>query len=139
MYVVFGDEVLDSLEVFDVINEKTNFVVEKDLTKSTKREDVLAYKISIDVSLLNDLMKEKYDCLDDFSEDELFDEYMNFCDDLGSKISDFIENDESIVLSRAYKWDNSDDTIKSVVAICHFEVGKLKLSDVVKRLISQVD
>ena len=46
---------------------------------------------------------------------------------------------ESIINARAYKWDNSDEAIKVIIAICNYEVGELKLSDVTKRLLSQID
>ena len=47
--------------------------------------------------------------------------------------------EEVIKNARAYKWDNSDDTIKVVIAMAHMELGELKLSDITKRLLSQVD
>ena len=52
MYIVFGDEIVDSQEIISIIEENSDFVVENDLTKSTKREDTLAYKLSIDINLL---------------------------------------------------------------------------------------
>lgn len=138
MYVVFGDEILDSQDILDTINENTNFTVEKDLTKSTKREDTLAYKISIDTNILNNILKEHYNLID-LDEESLFDEYMKLCDELSLDILDYIKNDDAIISTRAYKWDNSDNTIKSVVCISHFELGELKLFDITKRILSQVD
>ncbi len=44
MYVVFGDEVLDSNEVIDLFNNESDFFVETDLTKYTKREEIIAIK-----------------------------------------------------------------------------------------------
>ncbi len=138
MYVVFGDEILDSQDILDTINENTDFTVEKDLTKSTKREDTLAYKISIDTNILNNILKEHYNLID-LDEESLFDEYMKLCDELSLDILDYIKNDDAIISTRAYKWDNSDNTIKSVVCISHFELGELKLFDITKRVLSQVD
>lgn len=138
MYVVFGDEILDSQDILDIINENTDFTVEKDLTKSTKREDTLAYKISIDTNILNNVLKEHYNLID-IDEESLFDEYMKLCDELSLYILDYIENDDAIISTRAYKWDNSDNTIKSIVCISHFELGELKLFDITKRILSQVD
>lgn len=138
MYIVFGDEILDSKGILDIIDEKTDFIVEKDLTKSTKREDTLAYKISIDIDLLNNILRENYN-LDDIDEENLFDEYMTLCDELSLDILNYIEKDDAIISTRSYKWDNSDNTIKAIVCISHFELGELKLFDITKRILSQVD
>ena len=51
MYIVFGNEIIDSSEIKDIIENNSDFNVEKDLTKGSKREDTLAYQISIDVAL----------------------------------------------------------------------------------------
>ena len=76
MYIVFGNEIINSSEIKDIIENNSDFNVEKDLTKGSKREDTLAYQISIDVALLNEVIKESYE-LDSIDEEELFDEYMN--------------------------------------------------------------
>lgn len=137
MYIVFGDEVLDSLEILEKINENSEFNVEKDLTKATKREDVLAYKISIDIDKLNSILSEDYD-LSEIDEEELFDEYMTLCDELALDLMDLV-NSKGRISSRSYKWDSCDNTVKCVVAFSSIEVTELKLFDVVKRLLTQVD
>ena len=58
MYIVFGNEIIDSSEIKDIIENNSDFNVEKDLTKGSKREDTLAYQISIDVALLNEVIKQ---------------------------------------------------------------------------------
>ena len=105
MYIVFGNEIIDSSEIKDIIENNSDFNVEKDLTKGSKREDTLAYQISIDVALLNEVIKESYE-LDSIDEEELFDEYMTLSDEL---------------------------------AMAHLELGELKLSDITRRLLTQVD
>ena len=45
MYIVFGNEIIDSSEIKDIIENNSDFNVEKDLTKGSKREDTLAYQI----------------------------------------------------------------------------------------------
>ena len=57
MYIVFGNEIIDSSEIKDIIENNSDFNVEKDLTKGSKREDTLAYQISINVDLLNEVIK----------------------------------------------------------------------------------
>lgn len=137
MYIVFGNEIIDSSEIKDIIEVNSNFTVEKDLTKGSKREDTLAYQISIDRNLLNEIIKENYE-LDDLEEEDLFDEYMTLSDELAMDLEEYMPEDV-IVNARAYKWDNSDDTIKLVLAMAHLELGELKLSDITRRLLTQVD
>ncbi len=137
MYIVLGNEIIDSEEIVDIIESNSQFSVEKDLTKGTKREDVLAYKISIEIEVLNEIISENYD-LESVDEEELFDEYMTLADELAMRIEEYMDED-IIINARSYKWDNSDDTIKVILAMAHFEMGELKLSDITKRLLSQVD
>ena len=145
MYIVFGNEIIDSSEIKDIIENNSDFNVEiiiellkeKGLTKGSKREDTLAYQISIDVALLNEVIKESYE-LDSIDEEELFDEYMTLSDELAMELEEYMPED-IIINARAYKWDNSDNTIKLVLAMAHLELGELKLSDITRRLLTQVD
>ena len=137
MYVIFGTEIVDSEELKDIIVSNSDFVVEKDLSKGTKREDVVAYQISISIDTLKKYIEEDYD-LDEVEDEELFDELMSMADEAAMELEEVMPP-ESILNARAYKWDNSDDTIKVVIAMAHMELGELKLSDITKRLLSQVD
>ena len=137
MYIVFGNEIIDSSEIKDIIEGNSDFKVEKDLTKGSKREDTLAYQVSISIELLNEIIKENY-ALDSLDEEELFDEYMTMADELAMELEEFMPED-IIINARAYKWDNSDNTIKLVLAMAHLELGELKLSDITRRLLTQVD
>ena len=132
---VFKESV--KLVIEDIIENNSDFNVEKDLTKGSKREDTLAYQISIDVALLNEVIKESYE-LDSIDEEELFDEYMTLSDELAMELEEYMPEDV-IINARAYKWDNSDNTIKLVLAMAHLELGELKLSDITRRLLTQVD
>ena len=135
MYIVFGDEIVDSQEIISIIEENSDFVVENDLTKSTKREDTLAYKLSIDIKILDNIIREDYEII---HKDELFDEYMALSDELAMQLEEYMSEDV-ILNARAYKWDSSDDTIKVIISMAHYELGELKLSDITKRLLNQVD
>lgn len=137
MYIVFGNEIIDSSEVADIIERNSNFNVEKDMTKGSKREDTLAYQISISIDTLNEILKENFE-LEEIDSEDLFDEYMTIADELAMELEVFMPEDV-IMNARAYKWDNSDDSIKVVIAMAHIELGELKLSDITKRLLSQVD
>lgn len=137
MYIVLGDEIIDSEEIKQLIEDEIPFKVEKDMTKGTKREDTLAYKLSIPVNDLNQIIKDEYD-LEDIGEEDLFDEYMTLCDEIIMEVEEILP-DNTIVNARTYKWDTSDDSIKSIITIGHIQMGELKLSDVTRRLLKQVD
>jgi hypothetical protein len=137
MYIVFGNEIIDSNEIKTAIEGNSIFIVEKDMTKGTKREDALAYQISISINELNEIIKESYQ-IEDLESEDLFDEYMTLSDELAMQLEEIMP-EEVIMNARAYKWDNSDDTIKVVIAMAHIELGELKLSDITKRLLSQTD
>lgn len=137
MYIVFGNEIVDSTEIGVSIEDNSDFVVEKDLSKGTKREDVVAFQLSIAIDTLNEYLKDHYE-LDLMNDEELFDEYMTIADEAAMELEEFMP-EETIANARSYKWDNSDNAIKVIIAIAHEELGELKLSDITKRLLSQVD
>ena len=137
MYIVFGNEIIDSSEIKDIIENNSDFNVEKDLTKGSKREDTLAYQISISVDLLNEVIKENYE-LDSLDEEELFDEYMTMADELAMELEEYMPED-IIINARAYKWDNSANVIKTVFAMTYIGIGQLKLNDVSRRLLNELD
>ena len=137
MYVIFGTEIVDSEELKDIIISNSDFVVEKDLSKGTKREDVVAYQVSISIDTLKKYIEEDYG-LDEVEDEELFDELMSMADEAAMELEEVMPP-ESILNARAYKWDNSDNAIKVIISICNEELGELKLSDVTKRILTQVD
>ena len=120
MYTIIGMEVVDSEEIKTSINESSVFEVETDMTKATKREDVLAYK-----------QKSK-------DEEELFEIYMNTTEKLTLSLEKIMPK-YTIMKYRSYKFDLSENCVKTVVAISHTDLGLIKLTDVLKRLLSQVD
>ena len=137
MYILFGNEIVDSEEIKGLIEGETCFKVDKDLSKGSKREDVLAFQVSIDVARLNNIIEEEYD-LGEMEVEDLFDEYMSLTDEIGVDLEELMP-DGAILNARSYKWDNSDNTIKAIVVIAHEELGELKLMDITKRLLTQVD
>ncbi|MGL5754380.1 MAG: hypothetical protein ACRCYC_03550 [Paraclostridium sp.] len=137
MYILFGNEIVDSEEIKAIIEEETPFRVDKDLSKGSKREDILAFQVSIDVEELNNIIKEEYE-LNEMESDDLFDEYMTLTDEIGVDLEELVP-EGAILNTRSYKWDNSENRIKAVVAIAHEELGEIKLMDITKRLLSQVD
>ena len=137
MYIIFDEQIIDSEEIKDLIEAKSNFKVEKDMCKATKREDVLAYLLTLDVDLIKKEIEEEYD-LNGMEMDDLFEEYMQIAEEKAMELEDLMPM-YSIVEARSYKWDMSENKIKTVMAVAHTDLGTLKLSDVVKRLLSETD
>ena len=134
MYIVIGNEIVDSEELKIIIDKNSEFKVEKDLSKSTKREDVIAYQLSIDLNYLDSLINEQCN-LASLSDEEKFDEYMTLSDELALELMPKY----TIINARAYKLDEVDGIVKIILAVAYADLGHLKLSDVVKRLSRQVD
>ena len=137
MYIIFDEQIIDSEEIKNLIEEKSNFKVEKDMCKATKREDVLAYLLTLDVDLIKKEIEEEYD-LSGMEMDDLFEEYMQIAEEKAMELEDLMPM-YSIMEARSYKWDMSENKIKTEMAVTHTDLGTLKLSDVVKRLLSETD
>lgn len=133
MYVVFRDELENSEEIGRLIEKHTKFKVITDLSKSTKRDDVMSFKLSIPTS--------KVDIEDDFDWDneDVVNSYFSYCEELTSEFLDFFPK-YTIQASMAYKWDEVDDEIYLVVVISNIDLTYRKLSlDILPRMIKQVD
>lgn len=107
------------------------------MSKGTKRDDILAYNLSINIETLNEIIAEDYS-IEGLTEDELFSEYLSLAEEIATDIEEHLP-EEAILDVRAYKWDQSDNDIKLVIAITHEEIGDVKLRDIMKRLITQVE
>lgn len=137
MYIIFGEEIVDSEEIRANIEKNSNFIVDRDMSKGTKREDVVAYQLSIPVKILNEKLKHSYD-LNEMSEEELFEEYINLSEEMALELQNCMPK-HSLVNSISYKWDNSADVIKTIFAIAYIGLGQLKLNDVSRRLLNELD
>lgn len=137
MYIAFGNRVVDSNDFKNIIEENTEFKVIKNMSKGSKREDVVAFNLSVDVEILKEELSENYN-LDELDEDTLFDEYMATAEEIGYEIEEYLPED-AVVKFQAYKWDPSDNDIKAVIVIVNEELGERKAMDIVKRLLTQVE
>lgn len=137
MYLAFGKRVLDSEELKKTIEENSEFKIVKDMSKGTKREDTVAYNLSIKIEVLRGIMEDDYN-LDEIEEEDLFDEYLTLSEELATDLEEFFD-EESLIDIKAYKWDESDNDIKLVIAATHQSTGEGKLKDVMRRLLTQVE
>lgn len=137
MYIIFGEEIVDSEEIKQIIEENSDFIVDRDMCKGTKREDVVAYQLSMPINILNEELKHDYD-LNEMTEEELFEEYINLSEEMAIELQDFMPK-HSLVNSISYKWDNSADVIKTVFTMAYIGLGQLKLNDVSRRLLNELD
>ena len=137
MYIAFGNRVVDSKDFIKVIEENTEFKVIKDMSKGSKREDIVAFQLSIPVDILNKELANDYN-LDDISEDDLFEEYINLSEEMAIELQEFMPK-HALVNAISYKWDNSANVIKTVFAMTYIGIGQLKLNDVSRRLLNELD
>ena len=78
MYIAFGNRVLDSKDIKNIIEENTEFKVIKDMSKGSKREDIVAFNLSVSIDILNEEIEESINIneLDEDSLDSLYKEYV---------------------------------------------------------------
>ena len=137
MYIAFGNRVLDSKDIKNIIEENTEFKVIKDMSKGSKREDIVAFNLSVSIDILNEEIEESIN-INELDEDSLFDEYMASTEELGFELEEYLPED-AIIDFKAYKWEPSDNDIKAVLVMANEELGYNKLKDVMRRLLTQVE
>ena len=87
------------------------------MSKGSKREDIVAFNLSLSIDVLNEEIKDDMDISEE-DEDTLFEEYMAFTEELGFELEEYLPED-SIVDFKAYKWEPSDNDIKAVIVIAN--------------------
>ena len=137
MYIIFGENIVDSEEMSSIIEENSDFNVDRDMCKGTKREDIGAFQLSIPVEVLNKELVNDYN-LDEVSEEDLFEEYINLSEEKALELQEFMPK-HSLVNAISYKWDNSANVIKTVFTMAYIGLGQLKLNDVSRRLLNELD
>ena len=137
MYIAFGNRVVDSMDMKKLIEDNTEFKVIKDMSKGSKREDIVAFNLSMSIDLLNEELSEEFN-LSELDEDILFEEYMALTEEIAVEIEEFLD-DDVIMKFAAYKMDSSDNDIKAVIVIAQEELGMPKVKDVMRRLLTQVE
>ncbi|MGH4140748.1 hypothetical protein [Clostridium sp.] len=137
MYVEFNSEIVGSEDIKNIIEKNTEFKVVKDMSKGTKREDTLAFNLSVDVNTLNGLMEEECDVAE-LTEDELFEEYLSLAEEIAMDIEEYVP-EGAIMDIKAYKWDKSDNAVKLILIIAPEELYEVKLRDVMKKLTTQLE
>lgn len=137
MYVSFGNNILDSLEISELIQNETQFNVITDLSKSTKREDMIAFHVDIDESVLKSVLEEDGYDIEEEERDEIINEYMELVDDLGTDIEEILPGD-AIMSIYAYRYEEAEEKVKAILVITHVDLGERKLKDVLNRLLKQI-
>ena len=133
MYILFGNEILDSNDIINLINKDSDFKVETDLTKSTKREDVIALKININIKNID--LNLKFNQYDDI----VFEKYLNKAEEIFMNFSNEKFDYTKRIVVNAYKWDELSNSIYLIVALSDISLPLLKLNDVLGRLLKQND
>ena len=137
MYIAFGNRVVDSMDMKKLIEDNTEFKVIKDMSKGSKREDIVAFNLSMNIDLLNEELSEEFN-LSELDEDILFEEYMALTEEIAVEIEEFLD-DDVIMKFAAYKMDSSDNDINAFIVIAQEDLGMPKVKDVMNRLLTQVE
>lgn len=133
MYVIFREGIISSDDIKKEIDENTKFRVEADLSKATKREDVMSFKLSIKTS---DVIENK---VFDWENEELTDEFFKKAQNMTKDFLKFFPK-YTIQSSNVYKWDEIEDRLFLVVVIANIDIKMKKLElDILKRMMKNVD
>ena len=92
MYIAFGNRVVDRMDMKKLIEDNTEFKVIKDMSKGSKREDIVAFNLSMSIDLLNEELSEEFN-LSEVDEDTLFEEYMALTEEIAVEIEEFLDDD----------------------------------------------
>ena len=87
MYIAFGNRVLDSKDFKEIIESNSEFKVIKDMSKGSKREDIVAFNLSIDVNILKEILKDDFE---DVNSEEAMEEIWSLADELGTDLEEFM-------------------------------------------------
>ena len=102
MYIAFGNRVLDSNDIKNIIEENTEFKVIKDMSKGSKREDIVAFNLSVSIDMLNEEISESIN-INEEDEDSLFEEYMATTEELGFELEEYLPEDFFIIYEKNRK------------------------------------
>lgn len=138
MYIPFGNEILNEKDISEIIESKTDFKVIKDMTKGTKREDMHAFCLGVNISILNEIISEEYEDfnIEEIEEDDLFDEYLALSEEMALDMEEYLP-EKAVIDAKAYKWDTSSNDIRIIVIVTSDDVDERKVRDVMKRLLTQ--
>lgn len=136
MYIVFGNEIMDTKDIKKVIEDNTEFKVLKDMSKGTKREDLAAYNLSISIDALNEELEGIE--INSLTEDELFEEYLATAEEASMEIEEFLPEDSKMRFL-PYSWDRSFEEVRGIILIGSLEIKDVKMIDILKRLLTQAE
>ncbi|SET75474.1 hypothetical protein SAMN05660297_03395 [Natronincola peptidivorans] len=136
-YVLVGDKMIDSEEILKEIINEFQFKAVKDITKGSKREDVLVYQIIQEAEGL----KEQLDLPatgETLTEEEIIEELLALADENIVFIEDLIP-EGFISYGYSYYYDEGLGEVKSVFVAIDEGVGEKKLKDVTNRVLKSLD
>ncbi|OPJ54640.1 hypothetical protein [Alkalithermobacter paradoxus] len=137
MYVVFGDRVIDSKEIVDIILKNSCFDNVEDISSRSKREDIVAINLSISAKTLNEILEEDGYELENEELEDILSEYMDIADTMAMELEEVMPQ-ESICMAYSYRYDEVEESIKTIFVLSHEELGNRKLKDVLTRMLNLV-
>lgn len=132
MFQVFGDEVYDSNEIKLSLEQDYDIKILSDLTKSTGRDDSIAFKGEVSIDNLDISSKDVLDI-------DKFDENLKKCELYVKDALEKLNIKYSSFRCRAYKYDENTNSIRFILCIMYIETARKKINDVFKRLLKNND
>lgn len=123
MYQMINDTVIDSAEFAKRIAALAGFELEEDLSKASKRDDVLAYRLSYRTA---DSEEVNEDVAGEVMEEA---EHL-----LAERMEQVIEEDQSFSVY-AYQFDPEEGEVRLLLGIMAYEQAEGKLPEVMDRLL----
>ena len=131
MYFVFGNEVLDSVELAKKIEESTKLRLVSDLTKSTKREDVGALLFRLSESEIEP------EHIKEMEHEDRVDALMKKADEYSNEAMKMLP-DEARYKVFSFRYDEVENDIEIILVIAHIELRERKLDDILNRMLKQI-
>ncbi|AKL93554.1 hypothetical protein CACET_c00330 [Clostridium aceticum] len=135
-YVVAGDKIVNSEDILKEIIKEFEFKEVKDLSKGSKREDTLIYKIIQEEEGLKEQLNLE-EMAEDLSPEEIVEELMALADENIVFIEDVIP-EGFICYGYSYHYDEGLKEVESIFVAIDENVGEKKLKEVVNRILNSV-
>lgn len=136
-YVIIGDKVYSSDDIFKGIKKEFEFKEIKDLTAGSKRDDTFVFQITLDAKSIKLEILEEMDA-ENMEEDELVEELLSSSDEQVMMIEDVIP-EGFIGYAYTYKYDNDMELLKSIFVAVDEKLGESKLREIAGRILKSLD
>ena len=140
MFQAFASEVYDSEEIMKKLLENHAVISATDATKSTGRDDVLAYNLGLDAEEMGIDPKTITD-EELFNDEKVFMKNMKIADDYVTKMANKlnVKYSSASAFSCKYDTDSENPAVQCVLSIMYIETARKKQKDIMKKLCDGIE